>query len=95
MKDRQELRRVPIAVIAGVCGLALAAGGGIAWWSAHSPTQTAVAPTAPIASPTPTETPAVIIPVPTPSQAQTPKPQQSQAAVNPKSTKPLAPDSPT
>lgn len=94
MKDRQEIRQVPIAIIAGVCGLALAAGGGIAWWSAHSPNQSAVAPTAPIASPNASETPAVIIPVPTPSQAQTPQPQQSQAAVNPKSTQPLPLNSP-
>ncbi|MEG3862205.1 GerMN domain-containing protein [Microcoleus sp. herbarium12] len=72
MKDGQEVRRVPTAVIAGVCGLALVAGGGIAWWTANrSPTSTdtnsAAPTTAPALSPSPAQSPAVIIPVPLPT----------------------------
>ncbi len=58
MKDGQEVRRVSTAVIAGVCGLALLAGGGIAWWTANrSPTpantQSSAQTTAPPLSPSP------------------------------------------
>ena len=72
MKDGQEVRRVSTALIAGVCGLALVAGGGIAWWTANrSPTpadtQSSAPTTAPALSPTPAESPAVIIPVPPPT----------------------------
>ncbi len=66
MKDGQEVRRVSTAVIAGVCGLALVTGGGIAWWTANrSPTadtQSSAPTTAPALSPTPAESPVVIIP---------------------------------
>lgn len=89
MKDGQEIRRVSTtAVIAGVCGLALVTGGGIAWWTANrSPTadtQSVAPTTAPALSPSPAESPAVIIPVPPPTpvqvpQAQTPKAQTPQA----------------
>ena len=77
MKDGQEVRRVSTAVIAGVCGLALVAGGGIAWWTANrSPTpadtQSSAPTTAPALSPTPAESPAVIIPVPPPNPVQPP-----------------------
>ena len=77
MKDGQEVRRVSTAVIAGVCGLALVAGGGIAWWTANrSPTpadtQSTAPTTAPALSPTPAESPAVIIPVPPPNPVQPP-----------------------
>ncbi|WP_445171836.1 GerMN domain-containing protein [Microcoleus sp.] len=77
MKDGQEVRRVSTAVIAGVCGLALVAGGGIAWWTANrSPTpadtQSSAQTTAPALSPTPAESPAVIIPVPPPNPVQPP-----------------------
>ena len=77
MKDGQEVRRVSTAVIAGVCGLALVAGGGIAWWTANrSPTpadtQSSAPTTAPALSPSPAESPAVIIPVPPPNPVQPP-----------------------
>ena len=77
MKDGQEVRRVSTAVIAGVCGLALVAGGGIAWWTANrSPTaadtQSTAPTTAPALSPTPGESPAVIIPVPPPNPVPPP-----------------------
>ena len=77
MKDGQEVRRVSTAVIAGVCGLALVAGGGIAWLTANrSPTpadtQSSAPTTAPALSPTPAESPAVIIPVPPPNPVQPP-----------------------
>ena len=77
MKDGQEVRRVSTAVIAGACGLALVAGGGIAWWTANrSPTpadtQSTAPTTAPALSPTPAESPAVIIPVPPPNPVQPP-----------------------
>ena len=76
MKDGQEVRRVSTAVIAGVCGLALVAGGGIAWWTARSPapadTQSSAPTTAPALSPSPAESPAVIIPVPPPNPVQQP-----------------------
>ena len=76
MKDGQEVRRVSTAVIAGVCGLALVAGGGIAWWTARSPapadTQSSAPTTAPALSPSPAESPAVIIPVPPPNPVQPP-----------------------
>ena len=80
MKDGQEVRRVSTAVIAGACGLALVAGGGIAWWTANrSPTpadtQSTAPTTAPALSPTPAESPAVIIPVPPPNPVQPPKAQ--------------------
>ena len=81
MKDgQQEVRRVSTAVIASVCGLALVAGGGIAWWTAnHSPTpadtQSSAPTTAPALSPSPAESPAVIIPVPTPTPVQVPEAQ--------------------
>ena len=77
MKDGQEVRRVSTAVIAGVCGLALVTGGGIAWWTANrSPapadTQSSAPTTAPALSPSPAESPAVIIPVPPPNPVQPP-----------------------
>ena len=77
MKDGQEVRRVSTAVIAGVCGLALVAGGGIAWWTANrSPapadTHSSAPTTAPALSPSPAESPAVIIPVPPPNPVQPP-----------------------
>jgi len=77
MKDGQEVRRVPTALIAGVCGLALVAGGGIAWWTANrSPTpadtQSSAPTTAPALSPSPAESPVVIIPVPPPNPVQAP-----------------------
>ena len=77
MKDGQEGRRVSTAVIAGVCGLALVAGGGIAWWTANrSPTpadtQSSAPTTAPALSPSPAQSPAVIIPVPPPNPVQPP-----------------------
>jgi len=97
MKDGQEIRRVSTtAVIAGVCGLALVTGGGIAWWTANrSPTadtQSVAPTTAPALSPSPAESPAVIIPVPPPTpvqvpQAQVPQPGTPQVLV-PKSPQP-------
>jgi len=88
MKDGQEeeVRRVPTAVIAGICGLALATGGGIAWWAANrSPipadTQSSAPHTAPALSPSPADSPAVIIPVPPPTPVQTPQAQVPQAQV--------------
>ena len=77
MKDGQEARRVPTTLIAGVCGLALVAGGGIAWWTANrSPTpadtQSSAPTSAPALSPSPAESPAVIIPVPPPNPVQAP-----------------------
>ena len=84
MKDGQEVRRVSTAVIAGVCGLALVAGGGIAWWTANrSPTpadtQSSAPTTAPALSPSPAESPAVIIPVPPPNPVQPPTAQRPTA----------------
>lgn len=86
MKDGQEeeVRRVPTALIAGICGLAVATGGGIAWWAANrSPipadTQSSAPPTAPALSPSPADSPAVIIPVPPPTPVQTPQIQVPQA----------------
>jgi spore germination protein GerM len=80
MKDGQEeeVRRVPTALIAGICGLAVATGGGIAWWAANrSPipadTLSSAPPTAPALSPSPADSPAVIIPVPPPTPVQTPQ----------------------
>ena len=89
MKDGQEVRRVSTtAVIAGVCGLALVTGGGIAWWTANrSPTadtQSSAPATAPALSPSAAESPAVIIPVPPPTPVQTPQ------AQTPQVQKPLA-----
>ncbi|MEG4802561.1 GerMN domain-containing protein [Microcoleus sp. ARI1-B5] len=84
MKDGQEVRRVSTAaVIAGVCGLALVTGGGIAWWTAsRSPTsadtQSSAPTTAPALSPSPVESPAVIIPVPPPNPVQVPQAQTPQ-----------------
>ena len=83
MKDGQEVRRVSTAVIAGVCGLALLAGGGIAWWTANrSPTpadtQSSAQTTAPPLPPSPVESPAVIIPVPPPTPVQVPQVQTPQ-----------------
>ncbi|UNU26367.1 GerMN domain-containing protein [Microcoleus vaginatus] len=84
MKDGQEARRVSTAVIAGVCGLALVAGGGIAWWTANrSPTpadtQSSAPTTAPALSPSPAESPVVIIPVPPPTPVQEPTAQTPNA----------------
>jgi spore germination protein GerM len=84
MKDGQEIRRVSTAVIAGVCGLALVTGGGIAWWTANRSStqannQSSAPPTSPVQSPIPAESPAVIIPVPLPTPVQTPLPQVSPA----------------
>ncbi len=86
MKDGQEVRRVSTtAVIAGVCGFALVAGGGIAWWTANrSPTadtQSVAPTTAPALSPSPAESPAVTIPVPPPTPVQVPQAQVPQAQV--------------
>ena len=105
MKDGQEVRRVSTAaIIAGVCGLALVTGGGIAWWTANrSPTadtQSSAPTTAPALSPSPAESPAVIIPVPPPTplqvpQAQTPQVQTPQAQrPTPLASQALAPKSP-
>ncbi|MEG3849836.1 GerMN domain-containing protein [Microcoleus sp. herbarium19] len=98
MKDGQEVRRVSTAVIAGVCGFALVAGGGIAWWTANrSPTagtQSSAPTTAPALSPSAVESPAVIIPVPPPAPVQVPQavtPQvQTPQAVTPQVQTPLA-----
>jgi len=84
MKDGQEVRRVSTAVIAGVCGLALVTGGGIALWTANRSstpvdTQSSAPPTPSALSPTPAESPAVIIPVPLPNPVQTPLSQTPQA----------------
>ncbi|PSB39888.1 hypothetical protein C7B69_00935 [filamentous cyanobacterium Phorm 46] len=92
MKDGQEKRRVSTtAVIAGVCGLALVTGGGLAWWTANrsqtADTQSAAPTTAPALSPSPAESPAVIIPVPPPTPVQVPQAQVPQALV-PKSPQP-------
>jgi len=83
MKDGQEARRVPTAVIAGVCGLALLTGGSIAWWTANrsstsADTQSSVPTTAPILSPNPGESHAVIIPVPALTPVETPQAQAPQ-----------------
>ncbi|MEG4147344.1 GerMN domain-containing protein [Microcoleus sp. Pol12B5] len=83
MKDGQEVRRVSTAVIAGVCGLALLTGGGIAWWTANrspSPadTQSSAPTNAPALSPSPGESPVVIIPVPPPNPVQVPQVQTPQ-----------------
>ncbi|MEG4347629.1 GerMN domain-containing protein [Microcoleus sp. A003_D6] len=99
MKDGQQVRRVSTAVIAGVCGLALATGGGIAWWTANrSPTaetQSSAPTTPPALSPSPAESPAVIIPVPPPNPVQVPQAQTPQART-PQALVPqaLAPKSP-
>jgi spore germination protein GerM len=83
MKDGQEVRRVSTAVIAGVCGFALVAGGGIAWWTANrSPTadtQSSAPTNVPALSPSAVESPAVIIPVPPPAPVQVPQAQTPQA----------------
>ncbi|MEG4235665.1 GerMN domain-containing protein [Microcoleus sp. Pol11C3] len=84
MKDGKEVRRVSIAVIAGVCGLALLAGGGIAWWTANrSPTpadtQSSAPTNAPALSPSPAESPVVIIPVPPPTPVPAPTAQTPNA----------------
>ena len=94
MKDGQEVRRVSTAVIAGVCGLALVAGGGIAWWTANrSPTpadtQSSAPTTAPALSPSPAESPAVIIPVPPPNPVQPPT-AQTPTAQTPTAQRPNA-----
>ncbi|MEG3843282.1 GerMN domain-containing protein [Microcoleus sp. herbarium14] len=95
MKDgQQEVRRVSTAVIAGVCGLALVAGGGIAWWTANrSPTpadtQSSAPTTAPALSPSPAESPVVIIPVPTPTPVQVPAAQVPAAQAPEPRPKPL------
>ncbi len=104
MKDGQEARSVPTAVVAGVCGLALLTGGSIALWTANRSSTSAdtqsTAPTSPALSPTPGESPAVIIPVPAPTpvdtpQAQTPSAQtpqaQTPAAQTPQAQTPSAP----
>lgn len=100
MKDGQEVRRVSTtAVIAGVCGLALVTGGGIAWWTANrSPTadtQSSAPATAPALSPSAAESPAVIIPVPPPTPVQTPQAQTPQVqkplAVTPQVVTPKSP----
>ena len=97
MKDQQKIRQVPIAVIAGVCGFVLAAGGGIAWWTTQNPnlrtSESSAPPTLPTASPSPSNTPSVIIPVPTPSPAQTQPSQGSQSALKPQSPAPMPLDS--
>lgn len=89
MKDGQEeeVRRVPTALIASICGLAVATGGGIAWWAANrSPvvadTQSSAPPPALALSPSPADSPAVIIPVPPPTPVQTPQAQVPQARVS-------------
>jgi spore germination protein GerM len=89
MKDGQEedVRRVPTALIAGICGLVIATGGGIAWWVANrSPgpadTLSSAPPTAPALSPSPADSPAVIIPVPSPTPVQTPQAQVPQTQVS-------------
>lgn len=93
MKDRQKIRQVPIAVIAGVCGFVLAAGGGIAWWTTQNAnlrsSQSSAPPTVPAASPSPSNTPSVIIPVPVPSPAQIQPSQGSESALKPQSPLPL------
>lgn len=97
MKDGQETRRVPTAVIGGVCGLALLTGGGIAWWTANrSPTadtQSSAPATTPALSPSAVESPAVIIPVPPPAPVQVPQAQtpqvQTPLAVTPQVQTPL------
>ncbi|MEG4323501.1 MULTISPECIES: GerMN domain-containing protein [unclassified Microcoleus] len=101
MKDGQEVRRVSTAaIIAGVCGLALVTGGGIAWWTANrSPTadtQSSAPTTAPALSPSPAESPAVIIPVPPPTPVQVPQQVQTPQAQRPSALAPqaLAPKSP-
>ncbi|MEZ2249154.1 GerMN domain-containing protein [Microcoleus sp.] len=95
MKDGQEARRVPTAVVAGVCGLALLTGGSIAWWTANrsstsADTQSTAGTTSGALSPTPGESPAVIIPVPAPTPVDTPQ-AQTPAAQTPAAQTPSAP----
>ena len=94
MKDQPQIRRVPIAIIAGVCGFTLATAGGITWWTTqNSRNSQSVTITPPITSPLPTNSPAVIIPVPSPSVSATQKPENTQSTIEPNSaaTKPLTP----
>ncbi|OCR01211.1 hypothetical protein BCD67_17780 [Oscillatoriales cyanobacterium USR001] len=94
MKDQQQLRRLPLALIASACGFSLVIGGGITWWTLQSSRNTqSITPTAPIASPIPSNTPAVTIPVPSPNSTTTQQPGNSQPAIDPNSaaTKPLTP----
>lgn len=84
MKDGQETRRVPTAVIAGVCGLALLTGGSIAWWTASrsstsAETQSTAPTNVPTQFPTSGESPVVIIPVPTPNPVEIPQVQTPQS----------------
>jgi len=84
MKDGQEARRAPTALIAGVCGLALLTGGSIALWTANrsstsADTQSTPLTIAPTQSPNPGESPAVIIPVPAPTPLEIPQTQTPQA----------------
>lgn len=88
MKDGQEeeVRRVPTALIASICGLIVATGGGIAWWAANrspipSDTLSSATPTTPALSSSPADSPAVIIPVPPPTPVQTPQVQVPQTQV--------------
>jgi spore germination protein GerM len=94
MKDQPQIRRVPLAIIAGVCGFTLATAGGITWWTTqNSRNSQSITTTPPITSPLPTNSPALIIPVPSPNLSATQKPGNTQSAIEPNSaaTKPLTP----
>lgn len=91
MKDGQETRRAPTALIAGVCGLALLTGGSIAWWTANrsstsADTESIPLTVAPTQSPNPEESPAVIIPVPAPTPVEIPQAQTSPSQTSPSQT---------
>lgn len=86
MQDRQQTRRIPVSLAAGIAALVLAVGGGTAWWAsknAQTPPQTTSpkpAETAIPVTPAPSASaPPIQIPIQTPQVIVTPAPKTAGA----------------
>jgi spore germination protein GerM len=56
MQEQDNIRRIPVGVVAGLTAALLAAGGGGAWWAWNSLNSSTAPPSAPTASPSPPAT---------------------------------------
>lgn len=89
-EDLTSKRSIPIGMVAGVCAVVVAVGGGITFWISSQPAteKPTVNPTtlptaSPLPVPSPMESPAVTLPVTPPSPSQLPVSQPSPQASTP------------
>ncbi|MDY6805768.1 MAG: GerMN domain-containing protein [Cyanobacteriota bacterium] len=80
-EDLKQNRSIPIGIVAGVCAVIVAVGGGITYWINSQPstdkptvTPTTLPSASPSPPPLPTQSPAVTVPVTPPSPIASPSP---------------------